>query len=118
MVNGVRPPRQGAHRASEPIVRDSVDSEQPVEAQRPSLKRRIARNSIWYGIEAAIGILATLATTIVIARLIGPQRLGYFNYIYWLSNTARGLASLRLSAPPGEVLAESLAGPDHATPTH
>ena len=110
MVNGVRPPRQGAHRASEPIVRDSVDSEQPVEAQRPSLKRRIARNSIWYGIEAAIGILATLATTIVVARLIGPQRLGYFNYIYWLSNTAGGLASLGIPATTGKFMAEYLAG--------
>src|ERR1017187_8222199 len=106
MVNGVRPPRQGAHRASEPIVRDSVDSEQPVEAQRPSLKRRIAHNSIWYGIEAGIGILATLATTIVVARLIGPQRLGYFNYIYWLSNTTGGLASLGIPATTGKYMAE------------
>jgi O-antigen/teichoic acid export membrane protein len=87
-----------------------VDSEQPAEAQRPSLKRRIARNSIWYGIEAAIGILATLATTIVIARLIGPQRLGYFNYIYWLSNTAGGLASLGIPATTGKYMAEYLAG--------
>src|SRR5580698_6986402 len=79
MVNAVRPPGQGAHRGG------SVDSEQPVVEQRPSLKRRIAHNSIWYGVEVAIGILATLATTILIARLIGPARLGYFNYIYWLS---------------------------------
>ena len=87
-----------------------MDSEQPVEAQRPSLKRRIARNSIWYAIEAASGILATLATTIVIARLIGPQRLGYFNYIYWLSNTAGGLASLGIPATTGKFMAEYLAG--------
>src|SRR5580658_8286413 len=103
MVNGVPPPRPGAQR-------DSVDSEQPLEAQRPSLKRRIARNSIWYAIEAGIGILATLATTIVIARLIGPQRLGYFNYIYWLSNTAGGLASLGIPATTGKFMAEYLGG--------
>jgi O-antigen/teichoic acid export membrane protein len=87
-----------------------VDSEQPVGAQHPSLKRRIARNSIWYGVEAAMGILATLATTIVIARLIGPQRLGYFNYIYWLSNTAGGLASLGIPSTTGKFMAEYLAG--------
>ena len=57
-----------------------------------------------------MGILATLATTIVIARLIGPQRLGYFNYIYWLSNTAGGLASLGIPATTGKFMAEYLAG--------
>jgi O-antigen/teichoic acid export membrane protein len=102
-------PRYGEWCASAPI-KDSVDSEQPAEPQPPSLKRRIARNSIWYGIEAGIGILATLATTIVIARLIGPQRLGYFNYIYWLSNTAGGLASLGIPATTGKFMAEYLAG--------
>lgn len=87
-----------------------MDSEQPVEAQRPSLKRRIARNSIWYAIEVGSGILATLATTIIIARLIGPARLGYFNYISWLSNTAGGLASLGIPATTGKFMAEYLAG--------
>jgi O-antigen/teichoic acid export membrane protein len=87
-----------------------VDSEQPVVPPGPSLKRRIAQNSIWYGIEVAIGILATLATTIVIARVIGPARLGYFNYIYWLSNTAGGLASLGIPATTGKYMAEYLAG--------
>ena len=87
-----------------------MDSEYPVEPQRPSLKRRIARNSIWYGIDVGIGILGTLATTIAIARLIGPQRLGYFNYIYWLSNTAGGLASLGIPATTGKFMAEYLAG--------
>jgi len=87
-----------------------VDSEQPAAAQLPSLQSRIARNSIWYAIEVAIGILATLATTILIARLFGPTRLGYFNYIYWLSNTAGGLASLGIPATTGKYMAEYLAG--------
>jgi O-antigen/teichoic acid export membrane protein len=86
-----------------------VDSEQSVVA-RPSLKRRIAHNSIWFAIEVAIGILATLATTILIARIIGPARLGYFNYIYWLSNTAGGLVSLGIPATTGKYMAEYLAG--------
>jgi O-antigen/teichoic acid export membrane protein len=97
------------HRVRTPIE-GSVDSEQPTEAQQPSLKRRIAHNSIWYAIEVAMGILATLATTIIIARLIGPQRLGYFNYIYWLANTAGGLASLGIPATTGKYMAEYLAG--------
>jgi O-antigen/teichoic acid export membrane protein len=91
-------------------MRDSVESDQSGEAPPPSLKRRIARNSIWYGVEAAISILATLATTVLIARIIGPRRLGYFNYIYWLSNTAGGLASLGIPATTGKFMAEYLAG--------
>jgi len=87
-----------------------VDSEQPSVAPGPSLQSRIARNSIWSAIEVAIGIVATLATTILIARLIGPARLGYFNYIYWLSNTAGGLASLGIPATTGKYMAEYLTG--------
>lgn len=86
-------------------MRNSVDSE-----QSGSLRRRIARNSIWYGIEVGIGIAATLATTIAIARVIGPERLGYFNYIYWLSNTGGRLASLGIPATTGKFMAEYLAG--------
>jgi O-antigen/teichoic acid export membrane protein len=89
---------------------NSVDPEQLVETQRPSLRRRIASNSIWYAFEVAMGMAATLATTIFIARIIGPQRLGYFNYIYWLSNTAGGLASLGIPATTGKYMAEYLAG--------
>jgi O-antigen/teichoic acid export membrane protein len=99
------------HRVKPPDE-DLVDPEQLVEGQRISLKRRIARNSIWYGIEVAIGIVATLTTTILIARIIGPTRLGYFNYIYWLSNTAGGLASLGIPATTGKYMAEYLAGGD------
>jgi O-antigen/teichoic acid export membrane protein len=87
-----------------------VDSEQPAAVERSSLQSRIARNSIWYLAEVAIGILATLATTILIARTIGPARLGYFNYIYWLSNTAGGLASLGVPATTSKYMAEYLAG--------
>jgi len=87
-----------------------VNLEQLPEAQGPSLKRRIARNSMWYATEAGIGILATLSTTILIARLIGPERLGYFNYVYWLSITAGGLASIGIPATTGKYMAEYLSG--------
>jgi O-antigen/teichoic acid export membrane protein len=81
----------------------------PVKEEPKSLSSKIAHNSFWYGIEVGGGLLSTLLITVAIARTIGPQRLGYFNYIYWLSNTAGGLASLGIPAATAKYMAEYLA---------
>jgi O-antigen/teichoic acid export membrane protein len=86
-----------------------VDSD-PLKEVQKSLSSKIARNSFWYGVEVGGGLLSTLLITVAIARAIGPQRLGYFNYIYWLSNTAGGLGSLGIPAATAKYMAEYLAG--------
>ena len=53
----------------------------------------IARNTLWYGFEVIAGLLTAFATSIVIARAIGPQKLGYFNYIMWLANISAAIGS-------------------------
>ena len=82
---------------------------EPVNAESRNLSSKIARNSLWYGIEVGASLLATLLIAIIVARAIGPQRLGYFNYIYWLSNTAGGLGSLGIPAATSKYMAEYLA---------
>jgi O-antigen/teichoic acid export membrane protein len=79
-----------------------------------SLSGKIAHNSLWYAIEVGVGILATFATTIAIARAIGPERLGYFNYVYWLSLTAGGLGALGIPATTAKYMAEYLAAGHHS----
>lgn len=44
----------------------------------------IAKNSFWYGFETVVTLVLTAFTSIVIARKIGPTRIGYFLYVWWI----------------------------------
>jgi len=46
------------------------------------------------GLEVVITLVCTLLTTVVIARAIGPTRLGYFNLIFWLTSITCSVGSL------------------------
>jgi O-antigen/teichoic acid export membrane protein len=48
--------------------------------------RTIARNTGWYGLESAIGFIVTLFTSIAIARILGPSKMGYIIYVSWIAS--------------------------------
>jgi O-antigen/teichoic acid export membrane protein len=48
--------------------------------------RTVAVNSFWYAFESVFSLILVFATSIPIARVLGPERLGYFNYVMWLVN--------------------------------
>jgi O-antigen/teichoic acid export membrane protein len=66
----------------------------------------IARNTLWYGFEVVAGLITAFATSIVIARAIGPQKLGYFNYIMWLANISAAIGSFGVPATARKYMAE------------
>ena len=66
----------------------------------------IARNTAWYGLEVVAGLVTAFATSILIARAMGPQRLGYFNYIFWLANISGAIGSLGVPATARKYMAE------------
>jgi O-antigen/teichoic acid export membrane protein len=68
----------------------------------------IARNTAWYGLEVVAGLVTAFATSILIARAMGPQRLGYFNYIFWLANISGAIGSLGVPATARKYMAEYL----------
>jgi O-antigen/teichoic acid export membrane protein len=70
--------------------------------------RTIASNSLWYGIELILGVAATLATSIPMARVIGPEQLGYFNYVQWLTNLSGLIGMLGIPAATRKFMAEFL----------
>ena len=47
-----------------------------------------------YGVEMATTFLASFITSIAIARVIGPEKLGYYNYVYFLTSVAGILATM------------------------
>jgi len=55
--------------------------------------RTVARNFGWNVVDLVVGFLGALVTTIAVARVIGPEKLGYFNLVFWLTNVASTLGS-------------------------
>jgi O-antigen/teichoic acid export membrane protein len=70
----------------------------------------IGRNFIFMGLEVVITLVCTLLTTIVIARVIGPARLGYFNLIFWLTSITCSVGSLGIPLTTLKYMGEFLGG--------
>jgi O-antigen/teichoic acid export membrane protein len=54
------------------------------------------------------GIFASLVTSILVARLIGPVRLGPFNYVVWLTNITSAVGSFGLPTTTRKYMADYL----------
>lgn len=70
--------------------------------------RTIASNSLWNGLELACSIVVAFATSIPMARVIGPERMGYFNYIQWLTNLSGMVGLLGIPGATRKYMAEYL----------
>jgi O-antigen/teichoic acid export membrane protein len=66
----------------------------------------IAKNSFWYGIETITNLLLSFFTSIVIARTIGPENLGYFLYMWWIAGVAGMVGSLGIPAATRKYMSE------------
>lgn len=67
---------------------------------------KVAANSFWYGIEMAFEIVTALATSMIMARTFGPEKLGYFNYVMWITNLSGTLGSLGLPMTSRKYMSE------------
>jgi O-antigen/teichoic acid export membrane protein len=76
----------------------------------PSNAKVIGRNFIFLGLEVVITLVCTLLTTVVIARVIGPTRLGYFNLIFWLTSITCSVGSLGIPLTTFKYMGEFLGG--------
>lgn len=68
----------------------------------------IARNSFWFGLELFFNICAAFLTSVMVARVIGPQRLDQFNYVAWLTNITALLGTVGLPMTTRKYMAECL----------
>ena len=76
----------------------------------PTNTKVIGRNFIFMGLEVVITLVCTLLTTVVIARAIGPTRLGYFNLVLWLTTITCSVGSLGIPLTTFKYMAEFLGG--------
>jgi O-antigen/teichoic acid export membrane protein len=82
----------------------------PAASPAPSNAKVIGRNFIFMGLEVVITLVCTLLTTVVIARVIGPTRLGYFNLIFWLTSITCSVGSLGIPLTTFKYMGEFLGG--------
>jgi len=68
----------------------------------------IARNSVWFGIELFFSLFAAFLASVFVARVIGPQRLGYFQYLVWITNITAAVGSMGLPMTTRKYMAEYL----------
>ena len=66
----------------------------------------IFRNSLWSGVDLAFSFVTTLVTSVLVARAMGPAKLGYYSYVLWLVQMTFLLASLGVPAATRKYLAE------------
>jgi O-antigen/teichoic acid export membrane protein len=82
----------------------------PAPTLAPGNAKVIGRNFIFMGLEVVITIVCTLLTTVAIARVIGPTRLGYFNLIFWLTSITCSVGSLGIPLTTFKYMGEFLGG--------
>src|SRR5580704_5391903 len=68
--------------------------------------KTISKNSFWYGVETLTNLFLTLFTSIVVARTFGPEKLGYFLYMWWLAGVAGMVGSLGIPAATRKYMSE------------
>lgn len=76
--------------------------------ERGSAASRTFNSSVLLGLEMALALAATLGTSIPLARIIGPVRLGYFTYIQWLALVGSNVILLGIPATTRRYMAEAL----------
>ena len=73
----------------------------------PNNTQIIARNSFWYGLETLFGFFAIFAS-VVVARVIGPQRLGPYLYVVLLTSVTATVGAFGLPVTTRKYMAEYL----------
>ncbi|MDE3105419.1 MAG: polysaccharide biosynthesis protein [Acidobacteriota bacterium] len=77
--------------------------------------KTIARNTAWYGLENIISFATSMITSIVIARTLGPAKMGYIIYVNWIVSITSSLGSIGIPAATRKYMAEFLGGDDRNT---
>src|SRR3989475_13174974 len=81
-------------------------------ADTAASRQTIVRNTFWYGVVTAIGLVAGLLMSVVLARGLGPARMGDYSYLLWLMRTITAVATLGYALATVRYTAEALAQDD------
>ncbi len=77
--------------------------------------KTIAKNTGWYGLETAISSLVAIASSIAIARTLGPTKTGYVVFISYVASIAGSFGGFGIPAATSKYMAEFVGRGDKAT---
>lgn len=77
--------------------------------------KTIARNSGWYGIEQAVGLISGFVTSILIARTLGPARNSYLVVVSQVAYWASTLGGLGIPETTSKYMSEFIGMGDRGT---
>lgn len=80
--------------------------------------RTIVRNTVWFAFENAISFVASLVTSILIARALGPSRMGYIVYVLMVVNIASMLGGVGIPATTRKYMAEFIGQGERGAARH
>lgn len=81
---------------------------------RVNVKAALVRNTAWYGVVTVIGLGSGLLMSVVLARGLGPQRMGDFTYVTWAWATLDAVATLGFALATARYTADAAARGDLA----
>ena len=87
----------------------------PSPTPSPDATRTVARNAYWTALELGFSLVATFIVSIAVARVVGPRRLGYFNFVQWMMLITGSVASVGLPLTTLKYMSEFIAKRDEAT---
>ncbi len=62
-----------------------------------SLKQKVLSNTIWGGLDAVVEFVVPTVVSILVARAMGPTKLGAWGYVVWIAMMARVLGDFGVS---------------------
>lgn len=77
--------------------------------------KTIARNTGWSGLDNGIGFILGLFTPILIARTLGPSKMGYLIYVQWIAMLVGSLGGCGIPATTRKYMAEFVGKGDRGT---
>ena len=74
-----------------------------------NIHRALMRNTAWYGLVTAVGLVSGLVMSVVLARGLGPTLMGELSYVLWAERTLTAVATLGFTFATVRYTAEALA---------
>jgi O-antigen/teichoic acid export membrane protein len=79
-----------------------------------NIKAVLVRNTVWYGGITLVGIGSGLLMSVVLARGLGPERMGDFSYVTWAWLTLEALATVGFATATARYTAQAFARGERA----
>jgi O-antigen/teichoic acid export membrane protein len=77
-----------------------------------NVKASLVRNTLWHGLVTLVGLGSGLVTSVLLARGLGPERMGDFSYVTWAWAALEAVATLGLAVATARYTADRIARGD------